>query len=86
VPLNGKDARLSILQNLCSCILRGPHSFDLCAYIFLGRPILKLFQQGPRWCRPDFCLALMGGIKSGSNFVAGRCALFSRRQSLSVSG
>jgi hypothetical protein len=77
VPLNGKDARLSISQNLCSCILRGPHSFGLCACIFLGRPILKLFQQGSRCCRPDFCLALMGGIKSGSNFVAGRRAPYS---------
>jgi hypothetical protein len=48
VLFNGKDVCLSILQNLCSCILRGPRSLDLCTCIFLGRPILKVFQQGSR--------------------------------------
>jgi len=41
---------------------------------------LGLLQQGSRWILADICLALTGGFRSISNFVAGRRAPCSRRQ------
>ena len=55
----------------------GPHMFagifhgsDLCPCIFLGRPSLKLLQQGCGWRLTDFGLALIGGLNSVGNFIA----------------
>jgi hypothetical protein len=75
--------RRSILHNLCWGVLyrlRGP---DLCS---LSRPGLELLEQGFRCWLTDFCLTLIGGFRSSSNFVAGRRAACRRRQGLSLSG
>ena len=65
--------------DLCSDIMLGPYMFagifhgpDLCPCIFLGRPSLKLLQQGFGWRLTDFGQALIRSFKSGSNFVARR--------------
>jgi hypothetical protein len=63
--------------DLCSDIMLGPHMFagifqgsDRCPCIFLGRPSLKLLQQGFGWRLTDFGLALIGRLNSAGNFVA----------------
>jgi hypothetical protein len=77
VLLHGPDLCSGILHSrclgvldLCLGILYGLYGRDLCPCIFLGRPSLKLLQQGFGWRLTDFGLTLIGRLKSGSNFVA----------------
>src|ERR1700676_338596 len=74
--------------DLCSDIMLGSHMLagifrgsDLCPCIFLGRPSLKLLQQGFGWRLTDFGLALIGRLNSAGNFVA---RLFLGRPSLEL--
>lgn len=97
--LNGPGGRLIILQNQHWCTLHrlyssdfrsrnlhGLHRLDWRPLLLLGCPGLKLLQQGSRCCLAEIFLVLIGGIRSGRNFVAGWRAGWCRRQVLSVSG
>jgi hypothetical protein len=74
--------------DLCSDITLGPYMFavifhapELWPCIFLGRPSLKLVQQGFGWRLTDFGLTLSGRLNSAGNFVA---RLFLVRPSLEL--